>query len=189
MVDEVSFLVLGAALTLLGSVLAQWLADRRAESVRLRVKAEKQAARDRQLAEKVLTATRLLTAVVRNRTEAQVDDFDVDLPDALIDDAISAAYLMTNDEFRTAVTQIIRLIQYPTSFANGPDNRGYPNQTQRKGLYLLGEAAAAFARGSFRSEDHEAFIDLAADYESASREEHEFWLENMRKLRADRADD
>lgn len=179
-------LVLGAGLTYLTQVLTTRSNNRRDDIRDHRAETRRKAAAGREHAAKALDIIRKARDESWKRSPEK-GSFDIDLDDLQLDVAQAEIDLIPDPILQPRLSGVIGLVRFPWTLANSSYSEGPPVETQRRGLYLLREALAAYMREEPTPTGVDELAKLTEADEKAHEERDEFeaeWEAELKKRHA-----
>jgi hypothetical protein len=107
--------------------------------------------------------------------------YDLDLSDLRLDVAAAEIDLIPDAVLRPRLAGTLSVVRFPWTLANSSYGDGPPGPQQRRGLWLLREALAAYLREEPTPDEPDELGKLANDNDAAHMERDEFDAEHNRR--------
>jgi hypothetical protein len=173
-------LVIGSILTLGTTMITARSAAKREDARERRADEARKHAAGRQHVAAALAIIRPAQAESWKR-DADTTSFDLDLSDLRLDVAAAEIDLIPDPILRPRLASVLSAVRYPWTLANSSWTDGPPAPQQRRGLWLLREALAAYLREEPTPREPDELARLASDNDAAHKEREEFDAEHIKK--------
>lgn len=179
-------LAFGAGLTLLTTWINSKAAHKREDEREARADEKRKAAAGREHAKVALSIVKAARAESWKRSPEK-GSMDLELEDLRLDVAAAEIDLIPDPLLRPRLASVLSAVRYPWTLANSSHTQGYPVETQREGLWLLGQALAAYVREEPTPTEPDRLAELAKANDDAHEEREEWEAERLAEERSERA--
>lgn len=172
--------VLGSALTYVFGWLSANVAAKREDARAVKADAQRLAAIGREHAAGALAVIRTARAEAWTRSREE-GARDIETRDLGLEVAQAEIELIPDPVLRPRLASVLNLVRYPWTLANSSFSEGWPVGTQREGLYLLGEALAAYIREEPTPSTTDRLAALANANDNAHTERDDWEAERIKE--------